>query len=137
MIRPRGRETAMTYRKSRIALLFILLGFTSLFFPACRDKDASVPDQAWLDSVFARGKVLFYQTIRDELAARPDSAGHTFVETFFQTDFATDLARKSKPEYKDLDAVDLVVRSVGYGAKLDLPPQREFFKDPASPRSKK
>ena len=189
----------MTYRKHPVVLMFILLGFTSLFFPACKDKDVSGPDQAWLDSVFTHGKVLFYQTIRDEIAAHPDRArltevelqkiaeaetrygrlygilinvfyqkdeptfsallrkgdresvkrfsemyldlarfaGHMFVETFFQTDFATDLARKSKPEYKDLDAVDLVVRSVGYGAKLDLPPQRKFFKDPVSPEFEK
>ena len=60
-------------------------------------------------------------------------AGHMFVQTFFTTDFATDLVRKTNPAYKDFDAVDLVVRSVGYNAKLDPPPLREFFKNPVSP----
>jgi len=60
-------------------------------------------------------------------------AGHMFIETFFTTDFSTDLLRKTYPAYKDLDAVDLVVRSVGINAKLDLPPQREFFKNELSP----
>jgi len=60
-------------------------------------------------------------------------AGHMFVETFFTTDEATGFARKSKPDYKDLDAVDLVLRSVGYFAKLDPPPAREFFKNELSP----
>lgn len=185
----------MTYRKPPIALMLILLGFSSLFFLACGHKGAAGPDQAWLDSVFTQGRALFYQTIRNEMSARPDRtrlteielqkisevetrygrlygilmnvfyqkdeptftalirkgdresrqrfskmyldlsrfAGHMFVETFFQTDFATDLARKGNPAYKDLDTVDIVIRSVGYGAKLDPPPQREFFKNPVSP----
>ncbi len=184
----------MTYRKPPVALMFILLGFSCLCLFACHDKAAKL-DQARLDSLFAKGKALFYQTIREEISARPDRglltetelqkireaetrygrlygilmnvfyqkdeptfsallqkgdkasgerfsemyldlsrfAGHMFVETFFQTDFATDLARKGNPAFKDLDAVDIVIRSVGYGAKLDAPPQREPFKDPASP----
>lgn len=60
-------------------------------------------------------------------------AGHMFVQTFFMTDFATDYVRKTNAAYKGLDAVDLVVRSVGYNAKLDPPPPREFFKNPVSP----
>jgi len=60
-------------------------------------------------------------------------AGHMFVQTFFETDFATDYVRKTNAAYKGLDAVDLVVRSVGYNAKLDPPPAREFFKNPVSP----
>jgi subtilisin family serine protease len=56
-----------------------------------------------------------------------------FVKAFFTTDFSTDLVRKLIPAYKSLDAVDLVVRSVGYNAKLDPPPQREFFNNPLSP----
>jgi hypothetical protein len=189
----------MTYRKPPIALMLILLGFSSLFSLACEHKGAAGPDQAWLDSIFAQGRGLFYQTIRDEMSARPDRtrlteielqkisevetrygrlygilmnvfyqkdeptftalirkgdresrqrfsemyldlsrfAGHMFVETFFQTDFATDLARKGNPAYKDLDIVDIVIRSVGYGAKLDPPPQREFFKNPVSPEFEK
>lgn len=60
-------------------------------------------------------------------------AGHMFVESFFATDMSTDLIRKVNPNFKGLDAVDLVVRSVGYGAKLDAPPPREFFSNPVSP----
>lgn len=60
-------------------------------------------------------------------------AGRMFVQTFFTTDFATDLARRINPAYKGLDAVDLVVRSTGYGAKIDPPPARESFTAPMSP----
>jgi len=48
-------------------------------------------------------------------------AGHQFVEAFFMTDWTTEHARSTYPKYKDLDAVDLVVRSMGYNAKLDPP----------------
>lgn len=189
----------MKFRHGMTTFMFIILGFSSVFFLACNDKGAAGPDQAWLDSTFEKGGALFYQTIREEIAARPDRtrlteielqkiaeagtrygrlygilinifyqkdeptfsallqkgnrkskqifsekylelarfAGHMFVQTFFMTDFATDLMRKTNPAYKDLDAVDLVVRSVGYGAKLDPPPQREFFKVPVSPEFEK
>ena len=60
-------------------------------------------------------------------------SGHMFVEAFFATDASTDLVRKINPNYQGLDAVDLVVRSVGYRAKLDPAPPREFFKNPVSP----
>jgi subtilisin family serine protease len=189
----------MTNRHGLTAFMLIVLAFSSSFFPACRDKGAAAPGQAWLDATFEKGRTLFYQTIRDEIAAHPGRArltavelqkieeaetrygrlygilinvfyqkdepafsgllqkwdrksgqrfsdmylqlsrfaGHMFVETFFMTDFATDLMRKTNPAYKDLDAVDLVVRSVGYGAKLDPPPPREFFKGPVSPEFEK
>ncbi len=48
-------------------------------------------------------------------------SAHMFVETFFATDQTTQLIRKMIPAYKELDAVDLVVRSIGYHAKLDIP----------------
>lgn len=48
-------------------------------------------------------------------------AGHKFVDTFFLIDWTTEHARSTYPKYKDLDAVDLVVRSMGYNAKLDTP----------------
>ncbi len=48
-------------------------------------------------------------------------SAHQFVESFFATDSSTELIRKSIPAYKDLDAVDLVIRSIGYHARLDLP----------------
>jgi len=48
-------------------------------------------------------------------------SAHQFVESFFATDSSTELIRKNIPAYKDLDAVDLVIRSIGYHARLDLP----------------
>jgi len=48
------------------------------------------------------------------------SAG-MFVESFFAITPSTDLIRKNYPKYKDMDAVDLVIRSIGYEAKLDEP----------------
>ncbi len=51
-------------------------------------------------------------------------AARQFIEAFFLTDWSTDHVRKINPKYKDLDAVDLVVRSMGYDAKLDPPPAR-------------
>lgn len=60
------------------------------------------------------------------------SAAHHFVEAFFATDAATELMRKSIEKYQGLDAVDLVVRSVGYHAKLDIPPVQSSPK-PLSP----
>jgi len=44
-----------------------------------------------------------------------------FVESFFATDRSTQIIREMMPAYKELDAVDLVVRSIGYHAKLDTP----------------
>jgi hypothetical protein len=182
---------AMSICTIPIVLCLLLAGFAS----ACREKTAAPPDQAWLDSIFERGRVIFFQTIQAEMTGHADRtrltdaelqkirevetryprlygilvnvfyqkdepafssllkkgdqesrrrfaemyldlarfAGHMFVQTFFTTDFATDLVRKINPAFKDLDAVDLVIRSVGYGAKLDAPPPREFFKNPLSP----
>ena len=48
-------------------------------------------------------------------------SAHMFVETFFATDDSTRLIREMMPAYKQLDAVDLVIRSMGYHAKLDTP----------------
>ena len=187
-------------KRHRLGLTaLVLLGFASVLFFACRNNGAGGPDKAWLDAIFAQGRAVFYQTVREEISTRPDRtqltrtelqkieeaetrygrlygllinvfyqkdeptfsgllqkgdkgskkrfsqmyldlsrfAGHMFVQTFFMTDFATDLVRKTNPAYKDLDAVDLVVRSVGYGAKLDAPPPRESFKDPVSPEFEK
>jgi subtilisin family serine protease len=180
--------------KLRAAVIILSLLAVGLW-TACREKSAGPPDKAWLDSMFEQGRSLFFQTVRSEIAARPDRdrlneaelrkiaeaetryprlygilinvfyqkdeptftgllangdaksrkrfsemyldlakfAGHMFVQTFFTTDFATDLARKINPAYKGLDTVDLVVRTTGYGAKLDPPPAREFFKGPVSP----
>jgi len=42
-----------------------------------------------------------------------------FVTCFFVTDGATEFLRKKMPVYEDMDVVDLVLRSIGYDAKLD------------------
>ncbi|UCE40332.1 MAG: S8/S53 family peptidase [Candidatus Aminicenantes bacterium] len=44
-----------------------------------------------------------------------------FVESFFETNRSTQIIREMMPAYKELDAVDLVVRSIGYHSKLDIP----------------
>jgi len=59
-------------------------------------------------------------------------SAHQFVESFFATDSSTELIRKNIPAYKDLDAVDLVIRSVGYHARLDLP-ETDAASKPLSP----
>jgi len=58
-------------------------------------------------------------------------AGQAFVDCFFKTDAQTEYVRSSIPAYKGLDAVDLVIRSLGYHAKLDIP-QRKMFANPVS-----
>ena len=48
-------------------------------------------------------------------------SAHMFVECFFATNRSTQIIREMMPAYKDMDAVDLVIRSIGYHAKLDIP----------------
>ena len=60
-------------------------------------------------------------------------SGHMFVEAFFATDPLNDKMRQTYEPYKNLDAVDLVLRGVGANAKLDPAPPREFFKNALSP----
>jgi len=90
-------------------------------------------DEPVFSSLLAAGDKKSRQLFTEKYLELARFAGHMFVESFFDTEFATDYVRKIKPEYKDLDAVDLVVRSVGYQAKLAPPPPREFFKNPVSP----
>ncbi len=59
-----------------------------------------------------------FQEMYSELAK---FSAHMFVESFFETNRSTQIIREMMPAYKDLDAVDLVLRSVGYDAKLDIP----------------
>jgi subtilisin family serine protease len=59
-------------------------------------------------------------------------SAHMFVESFFATNRSTQIIRDMMPAYKDLDAVDLVIRSIGYDAKLDIPVLPEETK-PLSP----
>ena len=164
-----------------ILVVLCLLGLSLSF--ACKDKSTTEPGATWLGALYDQGQGIFYQTIRDKIAAHPMRAsltevelqkiresetryprlygilvnvfyqkdeptftllldkadkksrrrfsgmyldlarfaGDMFVETFFATDTSTGLVRKINPSFKDLDAVDIVVRSVGYGAKLDAP----------------
>jgi subtilisin family serine protease len=145
--------------------------------------EGNTSPQSWLNNLYAEGRKMFYQTIREELSGHPmrssltegeaakireaeirydrlyellvnvfyqkdepvftslisqgnkasrkkfagmyrsvvNQAAHSFVEAFFATDAATEKMRKMIAKYKDLDAVDLVVRSIGYYAKLDKP----------------
>lgn len=55
-------------------------------------------------------------------------SAHKFIECFFATDFATEYVRSNFPKYKDLDAVDLVLRSIGYYARLDIPEKKPLKK---------
>ena len=187
------------HRGKRLIGLSLLFCSATILLAACKGKEPAGTGQAWLDSVFTKGGVVFYGTIRDEISSHPDRArltavelqkiqeaetrygrlygilinvfyqkdepafaalilkgdrasrkrfeemyldlarfaGRTFVETFFLTDFTTDLVQKINPAYKGLDAVDLVIRSVGYGAKLDPPPPGEAFVNPVSPEFEK
>jgi len=70
-----------------------------------------------------------FQDMYLELA---EHAAHRYIESFFTTDEATPFLKEMIPSYEGLDAVDLVIRSVGYGAKLDIP-EREISADPISP----
>ena len=90
-------------------------------------------DEPTFSALLAKGDKASLERFSDMYLDLARFAGHMFVETFFTTDESTELARTTKPDYKDLDAVDLVLRSVGYFAKLDPPPAREFFKNELSP----
>jgi len=59
-------------------------------------------------------------------------SAHMFVESFFETNPSTKIIREMMPAYKELDAVDLVIRSIGYQAKLDIPIKPEESR-PLSP----
>ena len=59
-------------------------------------------------------------------------AATNFVECFFETDEATEFIKDKMPKYKELDAVDLVIRSIGYHAKLANPDKKSSIK-PLSP----
>jgi subtilisin family serine protease len=86
-------------------------------------KDA--PD---FDALIAKGDKKARGRFADMYRGTVKSAARHFVEAFFATDAATALMRESIEKYRGLDAADLVVRSIGYEAKLDIPPT------PASPR---
>jgi len=59
-------------------------------------------------------------------------SAYNFIECFFLTDASTDYIRNNLPKYKDMDAVDLIIRSIGYHAKLDIP-ETKMFANPLSP----
>ncbi len=55
-------------------------------------------------------------------------AGHNFVECFFHQSPNSEFIRELLPAFKGKDRVDLVIRSVGYFAKLDIPEQKKISK---------
>jgi len=69
-----------------------------------------------------------FQDMYFELA---EFSADMFIESFFTTTSSTDLIRTTVPKYKDLDAFDLVIRSLGYHAKLDAP-ELDAAKEPLS-----
>ena len=69
---------------------------------------------------------------RDMYLELAELAAQRYIESFFATDEATPFLNDLIPAYEGLDAVDLVIRSTGYGAKLDLP-ERDMFTNPVSP----
>jgi subtilisin family serine protease len=79
-----------------------------------------------------RGGSRAQSRIREEYLALALFAANQFVECFFTTDEATDTLKAIIPGYADLDAVDLVLRSIGYDAQLDVP-EREPHTDSLSP----
>ncbi len=59
-------------------------------------------------------------------------SAHMFIESFFATTSSTDFIRNNFPKYEGLDAFDLIIRSIGYHAKLDSPEIVEIT-EPISP----
>ncbi len=59
-------------------------------------------------------------------------SAHQFVESLFATDSSTEFILRNMTQYKNLDAADLVVRSIGYDARLDIP-ERVIDTKPLSP----
>jgi hypothetical protein len=125
----------------------VLLCLMQLTFSCQKAKE----QDTWLGDLHDEARALFYQKDEPEysrLLQLDDResrslfkqmyselsrfAAHQFVESFFATDSSTELIRKKVPAYKDLDAVDLVIRSIGYHARLDLP-ETESAAKPLSP----
>lgn len=59
-------------------------------------------------------------------------SAHMFIESFFATTASTDFIRNNFPKYEGLDAFDLIIRSIGYHAKLDSPENVEIS-EPLNP----
>ncbi len=58
-------------------------------------------------------------------------SGQQFIKCFFETDSSTEYLRNNLDQYKSMDSVDLVIRSLGYGAKVEIP-KRAMFQNPLS-----
>jgi hypothetical protein len=89
-------------------------------------------DEPFYSQLIQNGGRKAQARLRDEYLALARFAANQYVECFFQTDEATDTLRAMIPAYADLDAVDLVIRSIGYDAKLDVP-ERELYANTLSP----
>lgn len=85
-------------------------------------------DEPDFNALISKGDKEAGERFADMYEEMVKTAARHFVEAFFATDVATELMRKNIEKYRDLDAVDLVIRSIGYEAKLDIPPP------PTSPR---
>ena len=89
-------------------------------------------DEPLHSQLIERGGRSARSQLRDEYLALAHLAADQYVECFFQTDDATDTLRANIQTYADLDAVDLVIRSIGYDAKLEVP-EREPYANDISP----
>lgn len=78
-------------------------------------------DEPIFTELIAKGDKKSRSRFRAMYAELAQFSAHMFVECFFATNRSTQIIREMMPAYKDLDAVDLVIRSIGYHAKLDIP----------------
>ena len=78
-------------------------------------------DEPVFSRLISRGDKASRKKFADMYRTVVNQAARSFVEALFATDASTEKIRKMVEKYKDLDAVDLVVRSIGYYAKLEMP----------------
>ncbi|MBN1222731.1 MAG: S8 family serine peptidase [Candidatus Aminicenantes bacterium] len=89
-------------------------------------------DEPLFQALLEKGNGASRSRFRKMYLELAEFSANMFIEAFFATTPSTDLLRKDFPKYKDLDAFDLVIRSLGYNAKLDAPEVSEA-KKPLSP----
>lgn len=93
-------------------------------------------DEPVFSELLAQNKKQSRSRFEEKYMELVDFAASMFVQCFFMTDDASDFIRMNFPGYKDLDAVDLVLRSIGYFARLDEPETRTPVR-PLSPEFEK
>lgn len=89
-------------------------------------------DEPFYQELFETGGRRGKSRFRDEYLDLARFAAEQFVACFFTTDEATDYMRRSYPPYAELDAFDLVLRAIGYDARLEIP-ERELYANELSP----